>query len=334
MGERLIFLVSQPRAGSTLLQYILAGLDDVATTNEPWLMLHPLYAPRETGHTADYDAVVAARALGEFLVTLPEGQAAHDAAVRAYANELYAAACRRAGKGHFLDKTPRYYKILPDLARVFPEARFVILLRNPAAVFSSIMQTWMRGEWTRFDYFRDDLLQAPRLLAQFLTAQHPHTAVVNYESLILSPEETVRRLCDELGFPYAPRLLEYGEREALPGRYGDPVGVRQHSRPSADSLSRWLTHAKEPQTNHLLAAYLNHLGPTLLNELGYNLAELQSALAAVVQDAGKPAVTWSRLIARDKTLADKAWLIAQEARRERSPARAVRQLARLLTKRL
>ena len=83
--RHLIFIVSQPRAGSTLLQSLLAGCEGVHTTAEPWLMLHPLYARRETGHTADYDATLAARALDDFLGQLKEGAAAYDAAVRAMA---------------------------------------------------------------------------------------------------------------------------------------------------------------------------------------------------------------------------------------------------------
>jgi hypothetical protein len=331
--EQLIFLVSQPRAGSTLLQLILAGANEIHTTAEPWLMLHPLYALRKTGHAADYDATVAHRALQDFLSTLHDGERAYEAAVRAMALELYGRACAEAGKAYFLDKTPRYYKILPELARVFPRARFVTLLRNPAAVLSSILYTWMKGNWARFDYFRDDLLAAPTLLAQFM-ADFPDRAIVaQYEALISAPEETVRMLCDRLGIAFDENLLQYGQRKQPSGRYGDPHGIRQHDRPSVAGLGAWLEQSADPQVRHLLLAYLNALGPDLIARLGYDADELAGAIEAVPVRPGRPALTWEQLLKPDKTRVERLSLILAEARRESNPGHMVKQLWRLLANR-
>lgn len=332
--DNLVFLVSQPRAGSTLLQAILGGLENVHTTAEPWLMLHPLYALRETGHTADYDAVVAHRALVEFLQTIDDGEAHYLAAIRAMSLTMYGAACRQAGKSIFLDKTPRYYKILPELASVFPHASFIVLLRNPAAVLSSMMRTWLRGDWTRFDYFRDDLLEAPTLLTDFIAGSGEQSIVVHYEKLVLDPEKCVREICDRLKQPYHAQLLQYGQREIPTGRYGDPEGIRKHDHPSPASLNRWLEHAQNPQVYHLLHAYLQALGPDMVARMGYDHAVLTAALQAVKRDRQQGMVTWEQVMKPDKTMADKLWLIIQEARQQRRPSHTARQLARLLTHRM
>jgi len=52
-GENMIFLISQPRAGSTLSQRMLGSHPDIYTVSEPWLMLHPLYPLRSEGHQAE-----------------------------------------------------------------------------------------------------------------------------------------------------------------------------------------------------------------------------------------------------------------------------------------
>ncbi len=330
--RHLIFIISQPRAGSTLLQALLAGGEGVHTTAEPWLMLHPLYALRETGYTADYDAGIAARALQDFLGHLDDGVAAYDAAVRAMALELYGRACRQHGKTIFLDKTPRYYKILPELRRVFPEARIIILLRNPAAVFSSILYTWVDGAWPRFDALRDDLLVAPGLLASHI-ARDDQTIVVHYESLVQEPEETLRSLCRSLALPYHPQLLEYGARPLPAGRYGDPTGIRQHARPSAASLDAWREHAQDPQIHHLIGAYLDALGPEQIGRMGYDHAELMGTLAAVPVRSGAIQHTWQQLMKADKTRTDRLRLIVRDGRRNRQPGRMMRQIARLFTER-
>ena len=331
--RNLIFIVSQPRAGSTLLQALLAGGEGVHTTAEPWLMLHPLYALRETGHTADYDAAIAARALQEFLNGLDEGTAAYDAAVRGMALELYGRACRQAGKSIFLDKTPRYYKILPDLNRVFPAARFIILLRNPAAVLSSILRTWVDGAWPRFYTFRDDLLAAPGMLTEYLAGADERTTVVHYEALVQSPEATLRFVCGRLDVPFHTSMLEYGRRPLPAGRYGDPTGIQQHARPSAATLDAWREHARDPQIHHLICSYLDELGPEVVARMGYDYAELRTALAGIPKHPGVVEFTWQHLMKPDKTRGDTLRLIVRGGRRNRQPGRMVRQIIRLFTER-
>ena len=56
LGHDLIFLISQPRSGSTLLQRMLAGHSWIQTSAETWLMLHPAYGLRHQGIQTDYRA--------------------------------------------------------------------------------------------------------------------------------------------------------------------------------------------------------------------------------------------------------------------------------------
>lgn len=332
--RQLIFLASQPRAGSTLLQSILAGAAGVHTTAEPWLMLHPLYALRATGHTADYDATIANRALQDFLAGLTGGESAYLSALRTFALELYGRASAAAGKTIFLDKTPRYYLVLPELAQTFPSASIIIILRNPAAVLSSILRTWVNGNWARFAYFRDDLLTAPRLLAEFIAGYNDRAIIVHYESLIRSPEVSVRALCEKLELIFQPEMLRYGDRPPPLGRYGDPSGIGRHSQPSETGLDAWLEHATDPQIHHLLLAYLHALGSDLLDRLGYDFSELIAAMNTVAVRPGKPAVTWEQLLKIDQTFSDKLALVLTEGWRERRPGHTARQIGRLLTNRL
>lgn len=72
LSNNLIFLISQPRAGSTMLQQMLGSHPDIHTS-EPWLMLHPLYALKSDGYQAEYDTRLAQEAMGSFVQTLPDG---------------------------------------------------------------------------------------------------------------------------------------------------------------------------------------------------------------------------------------------------------------------
>src|SRR5262249_31800148 len=102
LGENLIFAISQPRAGSTLLQRILSGHPEIFATAEPWIMLHPLYALRDGGYQADYNAEWARAALQDFCAQLEGGEQAYVEAVRAMGVLLYNQALRPSNRGRFL----------------------------------------------------------------------------------------------------------------------------------------------------------------------------------------------------------------------------------------
>ena len=73
-GKNLIFLISQPRAGSTLTQKILGCHSQIHTISEPWMMLHPLYALKHRGYQAEYQSDLAFQGLENTLNILPNGK--------------------------------------------------------------------------------------------------------------------------------------------------------------------------------------------------------------------------------------------------------------------
>ena len=183
----LIFLISQPRAGSTMLQRILAGHGDVQTLSEPWLMLHPFYALRQAGYEAEYNAGVARGAVLDFLQSLPRGEQDYLEGLRRMYLYLYDRALAGSGKHFFLDKTPRYYFVIPELLRTFPEAHFIILLRNPLGVLNSVLSTRVRENWYALHKFKHDLLRAPQLILAGLEQLGDKAIVVHYEQLLQDP---------------------------------------------------------------------------------------------------------------------------------------------------
>ncbi len=281
LGENLIFLISQPRAGSTLLQRILAGNPKVHTVAEPWIMLHPLYALKEQGLQSEYSAVDAQIGLKDFMDNMPNGREDYLDGLRAMAHTWYGRALQNSGRELFLDKTPRYYHILPELMELLPQAGRVLLLRNPLAVLASILTTWIGRDWNRLGLHRNDLLLAPVLLADFMRKNPGAVSVVRYEELIETPEKAVSKLCMELGIDYRDGMLNYGGRPAPKGSMGDPLGVERHDRPSADSLEKWKKTFADPQYKLLAEVYLNTLGPGILAALGYEYNDLLGDLKTI-----------------------------------------------------
>ncbi len=314
-GDHLIFILSQPRAGSTLLQYILSGHPQVGAMPEPWVMLHPVYARRHTGITTEYFFNRYRVALDEFLQHFPEGEALHDEAIRAYALTLYNRACERLGTSFFVDKTPSYTLIIPELYRIFPHASFIFLLRNPLAVLRSVLQTWVRDDFTRLAKHRYSLLGAPRHLIEGMALLGERSVIVHYEALVEHPHATVANLCASLGLEFSPSMLEYRSQLPSAAAMGDPTGVYQHRRPEKHSLEAWRALGDTRQTRHFALAYLDALGRKTLRSLGYDAQALREAIESRPAPSGKVVIRWKRAIASDKTRRERLRLLWYESRR-------------------
>ncbi len=70
---RPLFLLSQPRAGSTFVQRVLAAHPKISTASEPWILLPLLYSLRDEGIRAAYDHHQLVLAIEDFSRQLPRG---------------------------------------------------------------------------------------------------------------------------------------------------------------------------------------------------------------------------------------------------------------------
>jgi len=281
-GEGLIFLISLPRSGSTMLQRVLGSHPDIHTTAEPWVMLHPLYALKHTGLEAEYDASTCRQALGDFMKELPTGEEGYYTAVRKMACSLYRQATVSAGKSRFLDKTPRYFNVLPELMQAFPKAKFVLLLRNPLAVLASVLDTWFDRNIKAYEsssHFRD-MLEGPRLLAEAIETFGDNLIVTRYEDVVADTQAEVHRLCEFLELPFFEPMLEYGARPAPTGECGDPQKVNVHNAPVEDYVETWKGLLSLDGIRQYAARYLDSIGDKVLSQLGYSLTTLSLELEA------------------------------------------------------
>ncbi len=285
-GENLIFLISQPRAGSTLLQKILGGHSNIHTISEPWIALHPLVALRRTGVSAYHSHLLAREATLNFLSYVPGGEDTYFEGVRQMLNHLYTAVLGPSGKTVFLDKTPRYYFIVPELRRVFPRARFVFLIRNPLATFASILESWVQNPLFASLYafrtdFLHDVITAPEILASVMESPSGDDTFVRYEDLVHAPAAQIERLCKQLGVPYQSDMIEYGTGNLPHWTFGDQTTVYSERRPIAERAERWRwTLRPDTPWNGLACSYLGAIGRVTVERLGYDYDSISAALAA------------------------------------------------------
>jgi hypothetical protein len=100
----------------------------------------------------------------------------------------------------------------PLLARAYPEARFVVIVRDPRAVAASNLAfrtrdpSQMAHPLSLYRHWRKHLALLLHFQADPRLAPRLH--LLRYEDLVRRPEAEVRRLCRFLGVEFDPRMLD------------------------------------------------------------------------------------------------------------------------------
>jgi hypothetical protein len=215
-----VFLVGFPRSGTTLLENVLAAHPEVVSLEE-----------RDCLASAEVAYLSSAGGL-ERLARIGSGEAmrrrdAYWASVRAFGVEPRAKV--------FVDKMPLSSRLLPLVAKLFPNARILFAIRDPRDVVLSCFRRrfgmnpsmyqllTLEGAAAYYDAvmrlseFYRDLLPLP---------QH----FVRYESLVDDFEGTARAACDFLGLEWNEGMTDFAAR----------ARTRGISTPSAAQVARGL----------------------------------------------------------------------------------------------
>lgn len=267
--DRLIFVVSAPRTGSTLLSQVLNGTSQIHAPPEPHL-IPPLAHLGFYGNVdkAPYDPLQSAKALRHVIQQLPHQEADYLAALRAYTDTLYERLLP-PNKGYFLDKTPANALCLPFLGKLYPNARYIVLSRHPAALFASYAESFFGGDYEAAVAFNPILVRYIPAIAAFLRQSDIPFLHVHYEDFVATPEQSLSRICAYLNVPFEPTALNY---QPPPPGLGDPVGLKQYRRPHAHSIDRWGAELAAHRLRYeVVARQIAQVDPSDLEILGYPL---------------------------------------------------------------
>jgi hypothetical protein len=191
-GDRLLkapaFVMCSVRSGSTLLRVLLDSHSQIHSPQE--LHLRDMTVRVKT----DY----AAKALGE--IGLDDEQLRFLLWDRLLARELAA-----ARKSILVNKTPNDVFIADLIARCWPDARFIYLLRHPGAIERSRQATRPQ----------DSPERNARMVLRYGTAIEEARAArpgltIRYEELTTDARGSTQRLCQFLGVPWEATMLDYG----------------------------------------------------------------------------------------------------------------------------
>ncbi|MBS0366679.1 MAG: sulfotransferase [Proteobacteria bacterium] len=198
-----IFIVGLPRAGSTLLEQILASHSQVEGTQE--LPTVQQIVSRMMGFGAELDEP-----------RYPQVLATLDAADFARLGREYLEGARayRSGKRYFIDKMPNNFRHLGLIHLMLPNAKIIDARREPlACCFSNFKQLFATGQ--EFTYSLEDIGRYYRtyleLMAHWQQVLPGRILRVQHEDVVADLAGSVRRLLEFCGLPFEPQCLAFHE---------------------------------------------------------------------------------------------------------------------------
>jgi tetratricopeptide (TPR) repeat protein len=200
-----IFILGLPRAGSTLLEQILASHSHVEGTQE--LANVPRAVLDLQGYNPDlnnprYPGCLAAMPADEVRVL----------------GEQYLADTRiyRTGKPHFIDKMPNNFRHVGLIHLMLPNAKIIDARREPmACCFGNFKQLYARGQ--EFAYSVEDIARYYRtyleLMEHWEAVLPGRVLCVYHEDVVDDLEGSVRRILEFCELPFEPACLEFHRTE-------------------------------------------------------------------------------------------------------------------------
>lgn len=191
-----IFIVGLPRAGSTLLEQILASHSQVDGTME----LHNVLglASRLSGSKSGYPKVVA--------------EIDNEYFPRFGKKFIEDTQCYRQGAAFFIDKMPNNFMHIGLIKSILPNAKIIDARRDPiACCFSGYKQLFAEGQ--EFSYDLDNLIHYYQsylsLMAHWDSVLPGFVLKVQHEDVIDDLETQVRRILDFCQLPFEASCLHF-----------------------------------------------------------------------------------------------------------------------------
>ncbi len=232
-----VFLMGFMRSGTTLLEQTLAVRPDVAAMEEQ----EALTLGVET-FLGGADQLTRLRDADEAL--LDRCRADYWARVRGFGVDP-------AGKV-FLDKNPMNGVKLPLIARLFPEAKIIISLRQPFDVVLSCFKR--RFSITSYTYPLLELETGARFYSAYMALTHAwlellpiRPLIYRHEDLIQDFDAHLHAVCDHVGLPWLEEMRDIGARVRA-GQVSSPSAVQLSQGLDRSGVEAWRRFAPEMET--------------------------------------------------------------------------------------
>lgn len=225
-----IFIVGEPRTGTTLLERMLGAHSRVNSAGE---LRHLGFAARRASGYSERH---------QFSPALLEAVAGADMFDLGVAY-FESTASLRGDAAHLVDKLPVNYLYIPVILAALPKAKILHVVRDPMdSCFAIYKQLF--GDAYLYSYDQQELarhyVRYTRLMAAWREEFPGQFLDVAYEDLVTDTEETLRTVCEYIGLSWQPGCLDF---TTSPEAVTTASAAQVRERPHVRSIERWRRYA-------------------------------------------------------------------------------------------
>lgn len=234
-----VFIVGNSRSGTTMLLRMLnihsklfvgnefhffeqlwssADKNSMINNSSAEQLLSKLFYIHYEGYTGEMEVEKYAQEAREFVAT--EGKGLHYA--HEYFGKFLLMLTDKANKEIPCEKTPQNIFYIKEILEIFPNSKFIHIVRDPRAILLSQKNKWKRRKMgasfiTEREVLRLRINYHPYTLSKLwqsaikagLTFEdNPALLTIRFEDLLLQPDITLQQLCTHLQVPYEPQMMD------------------------------------------------------------------------------------------------------------------------------
>ena len=218
-----IFIVGVHRSGTTLLRFMLSSHSDI-------------YIPTESDFIPYFYRKIRNRDFNRVLVQyllditfdkyrfVNDWQGDKPATNEFYSNmtskdlagfldRLYALYAEQNDATRWGDKTPIYTSYIDTIHRIFPDAQFIHIIRDPYDACISLLEKYQQREFHVDIYFaaRNWVRRIQKAQLDGRVLGDKYYLEIRYEDLTQSPEKELRKVCEFLNEDFQPAMLAHSD---------------------------------------------------------------------------------------------------------------------------
>lgn len=301
-----IFVTGASRSGTTMMNRILGSHSRIMGTRELHYFgdvckIDQLNNPQSDADLAQMAALLTARferglwkskvqdsdrAAAQVILGQMDANDRTGAGLFKVVMNLYA---DHTGKNFICEQTPRNIFYIKQLLKIFPDSKFVHMVRDPRAVMASQKNRWRQRAMGRkviplTEVFRVKVNYHPWTISKLWLkatnmalemADHPNVMLIKFEDLVSEPEQQIENICRFLDIEFEHDMLNIPQmgsshkvNEAKAGISQDVVAKWSDTLDSGEvascekltsSLMDKFGYAKETNESRMNAGYMSQL---------------------------------------------------------------------------
>ncbi|MCH2181124.1 MAG: sulfotransferase [Mariniblastus sp.] len=285
-----VFILGSPRSGTTLFSLLLKQQPQLAIPYESHFIVP---VAKKWGNVNDADFPGVRQEILDEIFSSPYVEDWHPAVNReqidlqacdnlpSLIEAVFQAYAKNSSKERWGDKTPGYLTHADTLHQLFPNGKFIHLVRDGRDASLSLIKTDFgpNNFLSAIQHWQKNVTIARKMLAMLDTNQQME---IRYEDLVQTPEPILESVCHFLDLEYTPGMLENFSNNVASG-VGDRVHTHHNNllQPiNSGSCQKWKQELGRAD-QHLAWKTAGHL----LAELGYESGATCSLLSREIRRA-------------------------------------------------